>query len=63
MLPRPLDEGHLNAPDALQRLAGEIALALTFVVRVQAALFVGTVQDILQHTGVQVTDTADTNDR
>ena len=52
-----------NAPDALQRLAGEIALALTFVVRVQAALFVGTVQDILQHTGVQVTDTADTNDR
>ena len=57
MLAGPLDKGHLHAPDALQRLAGQVSLAPAPAGLVQTPLFVGAVQHILQHTGAQITDT------
>ena len=63
MLPGPLHKGYLHAPDALQRLLREVALALALAFRVQAAFLIGPVQYVLQHSCVQIADAPGPDDR
>lgn len=54
MLACPLDKGYLHAPMPLQRLTGKIAPALALAARIQTALFIRSVQYVLQHSCAQV---------